>query len=50
MVEEDGLVIQDHLFNPCSYSMNGMVAKDCYWTIHISSKVHCSYACHSNPT
>ena len=43
MVEEDGSVIQDHLFNPFGYSMNGVVAKDCYWTIHITPEAHCSY-------
>lgn len=36
-------VIDDYMFEPCGYSMNGMV-DDAYFTIHITPESHCSYA------
>ena len=43
MEENDGIVVHDHLFDPCGYSMNGVANKDRYWTIHITPEAHCSY-------
>jgi len=37
-----GSVIDDHQFEPCGYSMNGLLKK-WYWTIHITPEAHCSY-------
>lgn len=38
-----GSIIQDFMFSPCGYSMNGIL-DDAYWTIHITPESHCSYA------
>ncbi len=38
-----GSVIQDYLFEPCGYSMNGLLF-EAYWTIHVTPESHCSYA------
>jgi len=38
-----GSIIQDYVFDPCGYSMNGLLF-DAYWTIHITPESHCSYA------
>ena len=38
-----GSSIQEHAFEPCGYSMNGLL-RDAYWTIHITPESHCSYA------
>jgi hypothetical protein len=38
-----GSLIQDYVFDPCGYSMNGLLF-DAYWTIHITPESHCSYA------
>jgi len=38
-----GSSIQEHVFEPCGYSMNGLL-RDAYWTIHITPESHCSYA------
>jgi hypothetical protein len=43
MEDAEGVVVHDHLFDPCGYSMNGVASKDCYWTIHITPEAHCSY-------
>jgi S-adenosylmethionine decarboxylase len=43
MDDAEGVVVHDHLFNPCGYSMNGLASKNCYWTIHITPEAHCSY-------
>jgi S-adenosylmethionine decarboxylase len=43
MENAEGGVVHDHLFDPCGYSMNGVAAKSCYWTIHITPEAHCSY-------
>lgn len=43
MNDAEGIVVHDHLFDPCGYSMNGMASKNCYWTIHITPEAHCSY-------
>ncbi|EGG18745.1 S-adenosylmethionine decarboxylase [Cavenderia fasciculata] len=37
-----GSIIDDYQFDPCGYSMNGMLDK-WYWTIHITPEDHCSY-------
>ena len=38
-----GSRIQEFCFEPCGYSMNGLLY-DAYWTIHITPESHCSYA------
>jgi hypothetical protein len=38
-----GSSIQEFCFEPCGYSMNGLLF-DAYWTIHITPESHCSYA------
>jgi len=38
-----GSAIQEFCFEPCGYSMNGLLF-DAYWTIHITPESHCSYA------
>lgn len=38
-----GSSIQEFCFEPCGYSMNGLLY-DAYWTIHITPESHCSYA------
>lgn len=38
-----GSDIQEHCFDPCGYSMNGLIHQ-AYWTIHITPESHCSYA------
>jgi hypothetical protein len=38
-----GSQIQEFCFDPCGYSMNGLLY-DAYWTIHITPESHCSYA------
>jgi hypothetical protein len=38
-----GSSIQEFCFEPCGYSMNGLIY-DAYWTIHITPESHCSYA------
>jgi len=37
-----GSTIDDFQFEPCGYSMNGLL-KEWYWTIHITPESHCSY-------
>ncbi|RLN50803.1 hypothetical protein BBJ29_002309 [Phytophthora kernoviae] len=37
-----GAVIDDFAFDPCGYSMNGILF-DAYYTIHITPESHCSY-------
>eukprot|EP00695_Tsukubamonas_globosa_P002578 TRINITY_DN373_c0_g1_i1.p1 TRINITY_DN373_c0_g1~~TRINITY_DN373_c0_g1_i1.p1 ORF type:complete len:359 (-),score=77.14 TRINITY_DN373_c0_g1_i1:157-1233(-) len=37
-----GSMIDDFMFTPCGYSMNGLL-KQAYWTIHITPEKHCSY-------
>jgi len=37
-----GSIIDDFQFEPCGYSMNGLL-KEWYWTIHITPESHCSY-------
>jgi len=37
-----GSQIDDFMFSPCGYSMNGL-NKEVYWTIHITPEKHCSY-------
>lgn len=37
-----GSVIDEFQFEPCGYSMNGLL-KEWYWTIHITPEPHCSY-------
>jgi len=38
-----GMVIDDFLFDPCGYSMNGVLKNGCYMTIHITPEPECSY-------
>lgn len=37
-----GAIIDDFSFDPCGYSMNGILF-DAYYTIHITPESHCSY-------
>jgi S-adenosylmethionine decarboxylase len=37
-----GAVLDDFAFDPCGYSMNGILF-DAYYTIHITPESHCSY-------
>jgi len=37
-----GSIIDDYQFEPCGYSMNGLL-REYYWTIHITPEPHCSY-------
>eukprot|EP01132_Coremiostelium_polycephalum_P001086 gene1086-1377_t len=37
-----GSIIDDFQFDPCGYSMNGLL-NQWYWTIHITPESHCSY-------
>jgi S-adenosylmethionine decarboxylase len=36
-------IIDDYLFDPCGYSLNGLLG-DGYFTIHITPQPNCSYA------
>jgi len=36
-------LIDDHVFSPCGYSLNGLVDNH-YFTIHVTPESHCSYA------
>ncbi|XP_058061022.1 S-adenosylmethionine decarboxylase proenzyme isoform X2 [Anopheles bellator] len=38
-----GMVIDDYLFDPCGYSMNGISKNGCYMTIHITPEPEFSY-------
>lgn len=38
-----GTVIDDYLFDPCGYSMNGILPDGCYITIHITPEEEFSY-------
>uniref|UniRef100_A0A182K1I2 Uncharacterized protein n=1 Tax=Anopheles christyi TaxID=43041 RepID=A0A182K1I2_9DIPT len=38
-----GMVIDDYLFDPCGYSMNGISKNGCYMTIHITPEREFSY-------
>lgn len=38
-----GMVIDDYLFEPCGYSMNGIAKNGCYMTIHITPEPEFSY-------
>ncbi|XP_039756026.1 S-adenosylmethionine decarboxylase proenzyme [Pararge aegeria] len=38
-----GMMIDDYLFDPCGYSMNGVAKDGCYMTIHITPEPACSY-------
>ncbi|XP_050077892.1 S-adenosylmethionine decarboxylase proenzyme isoform X2 [Anopheles maculipalpis] len=38
-----GMVIDDYLFDPCGYSMNGIAKNGCYMTIHITPEREFSY-------
>jgi hypothetical protein len=40
---ESNPVIQDYVFAPCGWSMNGMWG-DVYWTMHVTPESQCSYA------
>lgn len=37
-------LIDDHLFSPCGYSMNGLLGNEHYYTIHITPQQAFSYA------
>ncbi|XP_076445195.1 S-adenosylmethionine decarboxylase proenzyme-like [Babylonia areolata] len=38
-----GMEIDDVLFKPCGYSMNGLLPDGCYITIHVTPEPHCSF-------
>ncbi|XP_053206564.1 S-adenosylmethionine decarboxylase proenzyme-like isoform X2 [Panonychus citri] len=38
-----GMIIDDYLFEPCGYSMNGLIKGGYYMTIHITPEPHFSY-------
>ncbi|CAL8130114.1 unnamed protein product [Orchesella dallaii] len=38
-----GMIINDHLFEPCGYSMNGIMKNGTYMTIHITPESEFSY-------
>uniref|UniRef100_A0A182JE22 S-adenosylmethionine decarboxylase proenzyme n=1 Tax=Anopheles atroparvus TaxID=41427 RepID=A0A182JE22_ANOAO len=38
-----GMIIDDYLFDPCGYSMNGISKNGCYMTIHITPEPEFSY-------
>ena len=39
-----GADIDEFMFEPCGYSMNGLHARDAFSTIHITPEEACSYA------